>query len=106
MHKAVHEIVSIAAKNRCGTIVTGCSRQQKQNANMGHVTNQNFVQIPHTRFRGMLKAKCGQPGIRFIEQGESYTSKASAPGDDPIPAYGERHRPADLLGQTGEARPV
>ena len=87
MHKAANEVIRQAKEHNCGTIIIGANKGQKQNICLGAVTNQNFVQIPHARFRAILKDKCARAGIRFIEQEESYTSKASALDKDPIPTY-------------------
>ena len=87
MHKAARKIVDIAIAHDCGTIVIGVNKGQKQNCNMGHVNNQNFVQIPYQQFRRILEDKCARAGIRYVEQEESYTSKASALDGDQIPTY-------------------
>lgn len=59
----------------------------KQQAHMGSRNNQHFVQIPHYSLRQKLKALCENYGIQYIEQEESYTSKASALDKDDIPTY-------------------
>jgi hypothetical protein len=41
------------------------------------VTNQNFVQIPTAKVKERLQQECDLRGWRFVEQDESYTSKAS-----------------------------
>ena len=56
---------------------------------MGHTNNRTFTSIPFDMFRRMLKYKAEQNGIRYIEQEESYTSKASFLDNDFIPVYGE-----------------
>ena len=54
---------------------------------MGKRNNQNFVQIPHTRFIDMITYKASLVGIRVEIREESYTSKASFLDLDPIPDY-------------------
>jgi putative transposase len=49
----------------------------KQEADMGRRNNQNFVQIPHARFIGMLQYKWEALGREFSLPEESYTSKCS-----------------------------
>ena len=87
MHKAANEMIRWAAENNCGTIVIGASKEQKQCLSMGKVNNQNFAFLPHARFRKILEYKCKRAGIRFVEQEESYTSKASALDNDFIPTF-------------------
>ena len=43
----------------------------------GSRNHQNFVQIPHSSLRSKLKALCERSGIKYVEQEESYPSKAS-----------------------------
>ncbi len=59
----------------------------KKNINLGKKTNQKFVQIPHHSLRFKLKAMCSRYGLTYIEQEESYTSKASFLDGDKIPVY-------------------
>ena len=49
--------------------------------------NQNFVQIPFWQLRQKLKALCSRYGIEYLEQEESYSSKASFYDQDEIPVY-------------------
>lgn len=53
------------------------------------MNNQNFVQIPHSRFINMLKYKCERVGIRMVLVEESYTSQSSFMNLDPLPTYGD-----------------
>jgi transposase len=59
----------------------------KQSINIGSRNNQNFVQIPHSSFRFKLKTLCERYGIKYVEQEESYTSKASFLDNDTIPVF-------------------
>ena len=56
---------------------------------MSKNSNQNFVNIPHSRFIDMIVYKCEKAGINIILQEESYTSKASFLNLDNIPTYGK-----------------
>ena len=49
--------------------------------------NQNFVNIPHTRFIEMIRYKAALVGITVEINEESYTSKASFLDLDDIPVY-------------------
>jgi putative transposase len=58
---------------------------------MGAVTNQNFVQIPTAKVKDRLQQECDLRGWRFVEQDESYTSKASFLDQDLLPVkFGEK----------------
>ena len=76
-------------RGRIDTIVLGVNKYWKQEVNMGHVNNQNFVQIPFAYLRSIISYKASEHGISIIEQEESYTSKASFLDNDPIPVYKE-----------------
>ncbi|WP_205127411.1 MULTISPECIES: hypothetical protein [Okeania] len=49
----------------------------KQEINIGHSNNKNFVQIPFWQLRQKLKALCFRYGIDYLEQQQSYSSKVS-----------------------------
>ena len=68
-------------------VVMGHNVFQKQEADMGHISNQNFVQIPMLIFADMLRYKLAEYGIRFTLTEESYTSKADFLAMDEIPVY-------------------
>ena len=87
LHKASKKIVSIAKENNLNTIVIGKNDGWKQDTNMTKNNNQNFVNIPHSRFIQMIQYKCEIEGIKVILQEESYTSKASFLNQDFIPVY-------------------
>ncbi len=86
-HKMASDTIKWLIKNRCGTLVVGVNKLQKQKCDIGHVNNQSFVQIPMYSFRRMLRYLCERNGITYIEREESYTSKASFIDDDRIPVY-------------------
>ena len=56
---------------------------------MGRQNNQNFVNIPFGKLKNKLEYLCELNNIQFIEQEESYTSKASFFDMDTIPVYDE-----------------
>lgn len=76
-HKITTELVNQLDSHNIDTVIFGHNIGQKQDINLGEVTNQNFVQIPFTQLMKQLQYKCELRGIRFIETEESYTSKCS-----------------------------
>lgn len=74
---SVKYITDYCIKNDIGSIEVGKNDEMKQEINLGKVTNQNFVQIPVTKFLRKLKSKCEMYGIKYEEQNESHTSKCS-----------------------------
>ncbi|HEY6406804.1 MAG TPA: transposase [Ktedonobacteraceae bacterium] len=87
LHTASRRIIDLLVIEGIGTLVIGLNRLWKQEVNLGRRTNQSFVQIPHSRFIGMLEYKAQMVGIRVIVREESYTSKASFLDRDEIPTY-------------------
>ncbi len=87
LHTASRRIVNLLVQEGIGTLVVGKNPYWKQEVEMGHKNNQEFVQIPHARFIEMLTYKARLVGIHVILQEESYTSKASFLDRDPIPTY-------------------
>ena len=77
LHKMTTKLVNQLDSYNIDTVIFGHNIGQKQDINLGKVTNQNFVQIPFTQLLYLLKYKCELKGIRFIETEESYTSKCS-----------------------------
>ena len=86
-HKASRHIVNQLVNQSINTLIIGKNDGWKQEANLGVVNNQNFVNIPHQMFINQLKYKCQLEGINVIEQEESYTSKVSFFDNDYIPTY-------------------
>ncbi|MDY7006682.1 MAG: IS200/IS605 family accessory protein TnpB-related protein [Cyanobacteriota bacterium] len=87
LNKAARYLINWCSENKISTIVVGVNRRIKQSINLGKKTNQNFVQIPHHSLRLKLKTICDIYGLTYIEQEESYTSKASFLDGDRIPVY-------------------
>jgi IS605 OrfB family transposase len=76
--------VNYLVSNNINTLIIGKNKEWKQNAKIGKRNNQNFIQIPHTRFIEMLEYKCKLEGITVIVTEESYTSKCSFMDNEPI----------------------
>ena len=67
----------------------GHNKDQKQELDLGHVTNQNFIAIPFSSFQSVLIITAAKCGIPVIAREESYTSMASLLDRDAIPTYGK-----------------
>jgi putative transposase len=87
LHAASKTIIALLVQEKIGTLVIGKNPLWKQEVKLGHVNNQQFVQIPHARFIDMLRYKAELAGITVKVQEESYTSKASFLDLDPLPVY-------------------
>ena len=77
LHKITTQLVNHLDSYNIDTVIFGHNIGQKQDINLGKVTNQNFVQIPFTQLMQLLKYKCELKGIRFIGTEESFTSRCS-----------------------------
>ena len=86
--------ISWCVDNRIDTVVVGSNRFWKQEVDTGHRNNQNFVQIPFDQLKSIIKWLCERNGIRYEEQEESYTSKASFLDRDDMPVYGDKEIPS------------
>ena len=92
--KSARYIINYCISNDIGIIVIGVNKEMKQNINLGKRNNQQFQQVPFYKFRCHLKYLCNRYGIRYVEQTESYTSKASFFDEDEIPTeYKEGEKP-------------
>ena len=87
LNKAARYVINHCIEHRIDKLVVGFNIEMKQSINIGSRNNQNFVQIPHSSFRFKLKALCERYGIKYVEQEESYTSKASFLDNDTIPVF-------------------
>ena len=92
LHTASRRIIDLLVKEGIGTLVIGKNRYWKQEVEMGKKNNQQFVQIPHTRFIEMLCYKAQLVGIVVQVREESYTSKASFLDLDVIPTYDPKRK--------------
>ena len=90
INKAARKVIKHCLENRIGTVVFGWNKGQKDSANMGRKTNQNFVQIPTGRLKDRIAQLCEQYGLRFVETEESYSSKASFVDNDSLPTFGAK----------------
>lgn len=82
-----NKLITMLIENNIDTFVIGYNKEQKQEINLGKKTNQNFVSIPFYKLRTIIKYKLEELGIKYVEQEESYTSKASFLDNDYIPIY-------------------
>ena len=87
IRKTARYIINYCIEQGVGTIVCGYNRDFKRCINLGKVTNQQFTQISFGNLRETLANLCERYGIQYIEQEESYTSKASCLDLDDIPIY-------------------
>ena len=99
LHHASRLIVDVVRAKQIGTLVVGKNEQWKTEINLGKQTNQNFVNIPHSRLIEMLEYKARLAGINVIVQEESYTSPANFMGQDPIPVYGKTEKEPMFTGK-------
>jgi IS605 OrfB family transposase len=87
LNKSARYIINWCIDHKVGTIIVGVNPCIKQKINIGAKNNQNFVQIPYWSLRQKLKNLCERYGLKYHEQEESYTSKASFLDSDDIPTY-------------------
>ncbi|MEG4842850.1 transposase, partial [Microcoleus sp. B9-D4] len=99
LHHASRVIVDHLVAKQIGTLVVGKNAQWKTEINLGKQTNQNFVNIPHSRLIEMLEYKARLAGIKVIVQEESYSSRANFLGLDPIPVYGKTDKEPVFTGK-------
>ena len=87
LSKSSRIIISYCIDNDIGTLVVGYNPTIQQKSNLGKKNNQNFVNLPIGQLRDKLTYLCKRHNITFVEQEESYTSKADFLTDDKIPTY-------------------
>ena len=87
IRKTARYIVNYCIEQGIGTIVCGYNKDFKRCINLGKVTNQQFTQISFGNLRETLANLCERYGLQYVEQEESYTSKASCLDLDDIPVY-------------------
>ena len=87
MNKAARKVIDYCIINDIGTLVAGYNVTFQKSSHIGKQNNQNFVNIPYGHLRDKLSYLCELNGIDYIEQEESYTSKASFWDKDEIPVY-------------------
>ena len=80
-------------------LIIGKNKEQKNGIDLhSKLENRNFCMIPFNKLIETLKYKCEENGIEYIEQEESYTSKASFLDNDYIPVYGEENDKYEFSG--------
>lgn len=87
MNKTARIIIDYCISNDIGTLIAGYNVTFQRNSHIGKQNNQNFVNIPYGHLRDKLSYLFELNGIVYIEQEESYTSKASFWDNDNIPVY-------------------
>jgi len=87
MNKTARIIVNYCIKNDIGSIIVGYNLDWKRDINIGKSNNQKFTQIPHGNLRLKIQSLCERYGINYIEQEESYTSKADFFANDILPVF-------------------
>ena len=87
MNKAARIIIDYCVMNDIGTLIAGYNVTFQRNSHIGKQNNQNFVNIPYGHLRDKLSYLCKLNSIVYIEQEETYTSKASFWDKDEIPVY-------------------
>lgn len=87
IYKSAKYIVNFCIKNNIGNIVVGYNDGFQDRVNLGRVNNQKFAMLPYGKFKSRLSYLCAKYGIKYLEQEESYTSKASFIDKDDIPKW-------------------
>jgi len=83
-HKTSRAFINWCVKRHIDTIVMGCNKGWKQEANLGKRNNQSFVFIPFDILRNQIRYKAEEHGIATIDTEEDYTSKCSFLDLEPI----------------------
>ena len=89
IHKVTKFLANYFDERDVSKVIIGNNSGWKNGINLGRRNNQNFVNIPYTKFINQLTYKCQLLGITVITREESYTSKASFLDYDEIPNYKE-----------------
>jgi len=93
MHKITKFLANYFDERDVSKVIIGHNSGWKNCINLGKRNNQNFVNIPYTKFINQLTYKCQLLGITVITREESYTSKASFLDYDEIPNYEDETKP-------------
>lgn len=88
MHKISNYVVNLLEEEGVGKLVFGHNKGQKQKMKLRKKTKKQFKNIPFHTLKEMLRYKCEEKGIKFVETEESYTSKASFLSKDKLLKYG------------------
>jgi putative transposase len=84
-YKIAHYIFRTMRERNLSYLIVGKNNGWKQKVNIGHKNNQEFVNIPHSRFISILHTVSRNYPVKVFEQDESYTSKASFLDNDTMP---------------------
>jgi IS605 OrfB family transposase len=87
IRKTARHIINYCIDHQIGTVVCGYNPDFTRSINLGKKVNQQFTQISFGNLREAMQNLCERYGIKYIEQEESYTSKASCLDIDDIPVY-------------------
>ena len=75
LHQSSSIVIKALIERKIETLVIGLNEDWKQEINLGKITNQNFVSLPHRKLVDQLIYKCEEIGIKVILTEEAYTSK-------------------------------
>ncbi len=87
IRKTARYIINYCIDHQIGTVVCGYNPDFKKTMDLGKKISQQFTQISFGNLREALQNLCERYGMRYVEQEESYTSKASCLDLDDIPIY-------------------
>lgn len=87
LKKTARYIINFCIANDIGTVICGYNSDFKRRINLGKKINQQFTQIPFGALRRQPENLCARYGMSYIEQEESYTSKASFLDLDELPIF-------------------
>ena len=93
IHKITKFLANYFDERDVSKVIIGNNSGWKNGINLGKRNNQNFVNIPYSKFINQLTYKCQLLGITVITREESYTSKASFLDYDEIPNYKDEIKP-------------
>ena len=84
-YKIAHFVFRTMTERNLSYLIVGKNTGWKQEVNIGHKNNQEFVNLPHAQFISILHSVSRHYPIKVFEQDESYTSKASFLDNDTMP---------------------
>jgi putative transposase len=77
LHTASCGVVDLLVSRKIEALVVGRNKGWKNESSLGKKINRRFQATAHGEFISMLRYKCEDAGILFLETEESYTSKTS-----------------------------
>lgn len=90
--KTARIIINYCLDNEVGVLVCGVNKDFQHKPKLGKTKNQTFVNIPFGQLIKKLIYLCERYGITYIEQEESYTSKASFFDNDSVPTTYDKNK--------------